>query len=120
MNKTYEEIVKTRPEMAGPLTDGGFPLSVSLVEFVKFQFRYIASGINLGDGELTLLAYVYLYDDFMEKFMADGHSRSKVSVGNYVTRLKKEGLMISTKELNPDLVLTKDPSKFIYYFVLND
>ena len=106
--------------MEGPLKDGGFPFSVSMVDFVKFQIKYITAGVSLSDGDITLLAYVFLYDNFVEKFMEDGHSKSKVSIGNYITRFKKEGLMVSTKKINPDLALTKDPSQFIYYFVINE
>ena len=87
-----------------------------MLEFIKFQLRHIIP-ITLSEGELTLGAYIFLFDRvFLEKYMEDGHSRSTKSVENYVSKLKKLGIITQERKLNPDIYITKDPTKFIHFF----
>ncbi len=87
----------------------------SLVDYIKFQARY-SIPIDLNDGELTLIAYKFLYgENAVEQFISDGHSKSNKSVENYLSTLRKKGLIIG-KGLNPDLYLTKDSSQHVYTF----
>ena len=100
------------------LFEKGFPINLSLLEFIKFQLKYIIP-VPLSEGELTLLAYVHLYDsNYAAKFITDGHSRSSKSVDNYVGKLRKEGILTHDKKLNPQIALTQDPTKFLYFFDL--
>ena len=94
----------------------GFPINLSMLEFVKFQLRHIIP-VTLSEGEITLAAYIHLHDlSFMDKYMSDGHSRSTKSVENYVSKLKKLGILTQDRRLNPEICLTKDPTRYIHFF----
>ena len=98
------------------LIERGFPIPISLLEFLKFQLKYIVP-LTLNDGQLTLLAYIKLHgEDCVNKYMADGHSRSTKSVDNYLCELRKLGILTKENKLHPGLALTEDPTRFIHFF----
>jgi len=87
----------------------------TLMEYLKFQIRHCIP-LSLSDGKITLLAYLHLYKEAaVEKFLTDGHSKSKQSVENYLSDFRKEGLM-NGNELNTAIHLTTDPTNYVYTF----
>ena len=87
----------------------------SLVDYIKFQAQHCVP-FGLNDGELTLIAYIFLYNDqAIDKFIQDGHSKSHKSMENYMSTLRKKGLIIG-KGLTPELYLSKDPTDHYYTF----
>ena len=87
----------------------------SLVDYIKFQVRYCVP-LDLSEGELTLVAYIFLYkDQATDKLLLDGRSKSHKSVENYMSSLRKKSLIIG-KGLNPELYLSKDSTNHVYTF----
>lgn len=75
------------------LTNAGFIINLTKLEYVKFQIKYRLTE-QVSNGLLTLMAYIFLYPkNFKKKFMADGHSSSSQSVDNYVSTIRKMGLL---------------------------
>ena len=115
---TAEILIKGHGErpFGDVLIEKAFPIHLTPLEFLKFQLKYIIRTV-LSEGEITLLAYIYLYGDkYAERFISAGESRSRKSIENYVGKLKKIGILTKGCRLHPDLVLTTDPSSFIYIF----
>lgn len=120
MDSTYTKLINGRGEQIEAfIFEKGFPISLNLTEFLKFQLRYLIKGVKMSEGELTLLSYIFLYgESAVQKMLDDGYSKSKPSLTNYLGRLRKEGVLIEGNALHPSINLTTDPSEFIYYFIL--
>ena len=87
----------------------------SMLDFVKFQAQHSVP-FHLNDGEVTLVAYMFLYGDkAVERFIADGHSRSEKSVENYMSTLRKKGL-VTGKVLIPELYLSTEHVDHVFTF----
>jgi hypothetical protein len=100
------------------------------LRYIKFQIRYslpeylieggMRSPFEVNEGELTLLAYMVMYKEAaVETFLSHGHSKSQKSVENYLSGLRKKGLVVG-KEINPDLYISLSPEGHVYTFKLTD
>ena len=89
------------------------------LDFVRFQARH-AIPVHLSEGEITLVAYLFLFKDLaVGKLLSDGHSKSEKSVLNYMSSLRKKGIVVG-KALTEGLYLSENPDKHYFTFELTD
>lgn len=84
----------------------------SKLDFLRFQARHSAP-FHLNDGELTLIAYLFLYkEQAVKKVFEDGHFKSVKSAGNYMTTLRGKGVVVGDRLVQglADL-LVEDPTE---------
>jgi hypothetical protein len=80
------------------------------LDFVRFQAQHSVP-FHLSEGEITLIAYLFLYkESAVKKMLADGNSKSEKSVNNYLSSLRKKGVVIG-KGLAPGLYLSESPTE---------
>lgn len=98
---------------------------VSPVEFYRIQLSFICKDVN--STKITILAYLYCYGykEAMKKILEDRIVVSLSSLYNFISTLRKEGLIVGYQEdirliediklIDEDhitlLTLTKDPTK---------
>ena len=90
-------------------------LQVTEVELIKFQLRYILQGFAVNETELTILSYIYLYGYDIDRIVKDGVLSSIKSVENYISKFRKNKIIIGLKEetrLNPSIKLFKESISF--------
>lgn len=99
------------------------PFQGSKLDFVKFQIIHSVP-VNMNDGEATLLAYLYLYPSSAKiKFLNDGHSSSEKSVENYLSSLRRKGVVVgkgNSTAIHPDLYLSSDPSNMVFTYQITE
>lgn len=91
------------------------------LDFVRFQARH-SIPLQLSDGEIDLVAYLFLYqDDAVKKFLEDGHSKSEKSVKNYLSTLRGKGVVVGNHLVSglADL-LVEDPSNRFFTFEITE
>lgn len=121
---TSGQPIQTTPQAVAPQKDFLIvPFQGTKLEFVKFQIHNSVPSL-LNDGEATLLAYLFLYPFVAKwKFIEDGHSKSDKSVDNYLSSLRKKGLVVgkgNSTAINPDLYLSESPENMIFTFSIQE
>jgi len=88
------------------------------LDFLTFQIRCaMPKGLHLNDGEVTLLAYLFLFKGSgPHQFVEDGHSKSIKSTDNYLSSLRRKGLVVGKTDINPELFLAEDPANYLFAF----
>lgn len=75
------------------------PKVLSPVKFIQFQLDlYLHENLGITDTQKLMIAYFFLYDNPIKKLVQDGHFKSGKSAQNYVSALRKEGILIGYKE----------------------
>ena len=92
---------------------------VSPVEFYRIQLGFICKDVN--ETKLTILAYLYYYgyQEAVRKILEDRIVVSMSSLYNFISTLRKEGLVVGyTDELKlvDDIKLVDDPHVTLFYF----
>lgn len=93
--------------------------NVSPVEFYRIQLGFICQGVN--ETKLTILAYLYYYgyQEAVKKILEDRIVVSMSSLYNFISTLRKEGLVVGyTDELKlvEGIKLVDDPHVTLFYF----
>lgn len=93
--------------------------NVSPVEFYRIQLGFICEGVH--ETKLTILAYLYYYGykKAVEKILEDRIVVSLSSLHNFISNLRKEGLVVGYAEdlkLVEDIKLIDDPHVTLFYF----
>lgn len=71
------------------------PLKVSKEELVQFQLKFILRAFNFNDTELFVLAYIAVHgDQATDKILKDKILGSYQTVKNYISRLRKTGVIL--------------------------
>lgn len=70
------------------------PLKFDKVDFYKFQLRTYLPRVKLNDTEQAVVVYYYLHENPIQELLKDGVFKSHKSVENYVSRLRKQGLLV--------------------------
>jgi hypothetical protein len=87
------------------------PLKFGLVDFLKFQLGLTLPNSNLSDAHKTVLVYYYLHSSPITELVKDGHFKSEKSAQNYVSDLRKPGLLVgkgAKTKVNPRIKLKKE------------
>lgn len=89
------------------------------LDFIKFQVRH-SIPTHLSEGEIELIAYLFLYKELaVRKMLEDGCSKSEKSLNNYLSSLRKKGVVIG-KSLVSGLYLSETPDRHYFTFSLSD
>lgn len=95
-------------------------LKVSLEELVSFQLGYILREFSFNKTELLVLSYIYLYkDDATSKLQADKVLGSYQTIKNYMSNLRKTGLIIENR-LHPQIKLFTEDLEFTVKLTIDE
>ena len=88
-------------------------LELEKEDFVEFQLKWLLKGVySTTKTELKLLSYIYFYGvDAIQKVIDKGLFRSSKSVENYISKFRKEGIVIGVgadTKLHPGLKIIEN------------
>lgn len=95
-------------------------LEMSREEIIKFQLSFILRQFKFNDTQLLILAYLYLHqDDATDKLLDDGILGSYQTVKNYISRLRKTGLVHGNK-LHPKIKVFEEDLEYTIKLKVNE
>lgn len=96
------------------------PLRFSREELVSFQLKFTLRKFNFNDTELLVLAYIYLHGDLAtDKILGDKVLGSYQTVKNYMSKLRKSGVIVGEK-LHPNIKVFEESLEYTFELILNE
>lgn len=94
---------------------------VSKEDLVKFQLRFTLEQYRINDSDLTVLSYIYIYEDkAVDKLLEIGFSKSEKSIQNTISKYRKKGIVTSQNSLHSQIKPFVEDLEFSIKFKLND